>query len=65
MKRYEGPVEQLKKLMVKEEEGKKHKHVPAKRVDVVSLRLVKESSLLYKNRSIQALRMRMYDCYCR
>lgn len=37
-------------LMVKEEE----KRVPAKRVDIVSLRLVKESSLLYKDPAIRS-----------
>ncbi|RUL54155.1 JAB domain-containing protein [Lysinibacillus antri] len=30
------------------------KNVPAKRVDIVSVRLVKEASLLYKNRSIRS-----------
>lgn len=39
-KTYEPKVEQLELLMVKEEE----KRVPAKRVDIVSLRLVKETS---------------------
>lgn len=39
--------------VVKEEE-QQPKHVPAKRVDIVSLRLVKESSLLYKDRSIRS-----------
>ena len=50
MKKYESKVEQLELLMVKEEE----KRVPAKRVDIVSLRLVKESSLLYKDRAIRS-----------
>ena len=50
MKKYESNVEQLELLQVKEmEEGKRK---PAKRVDIVSLRLVKESSMLYKNRSV-------------
>lgn len=42
--------------MVKEVlEGKIHSHVPAKRVDIVSLRLVKESSLSsYKDCSIRS-----------
>jgi len=43
-------VKQLELLMVKEEE----KRMPAKRVDIVSLRLVKETSLLYKDRSIRS-----------
>ena len=53
MKTYETNLEQLELVMVKEEE----KHVPAKhakRVDIVSLRLVKESSLLYKDRAIRS-----------
>lgn len=37
--------------MVKEDSKKK---IPAKRVDIVSVRLVKETSLLYKNRSIRS-----------
>lgn len=32
----------------------KEKKVPAKRVDIVSLRMVKETSLLYKDRSIRS-----------
>lgn len=44
---------QLAWSVVKEEE-QQPKHVPAKRVDIVSLRLVKESSLLYKDRSIRS-----------
>ena len=51
MKNYESKVEQLELLMVKDEEKR---HVPAKRVDIVSLRLVKESSLLYKDRAIRS-----------
>jgi len=43
-------MEQLELLVVKEEAKKP---LPAKRVDIVSLRMVKESSLLYKNRSIK------------
>lgn len=50
MKNYEMNVEQLELLMVKEEE----KRVPTKRVDIVSLRLVKETSLLYKDRAIRS-----------
>lgn len=50
MKRMYGEkVEKMELLMVKED-----KHVPAKRVDIVSLRLVKESSLLYKDRAIRS-----------
>lgn len=43
-------VEQLELLRVRESEKK----VPAKRVDIVSLRMVKESSLLYKERNIRS-----------
>jgi len=50
MKTYESKVEQLGFLEVKEEE----KRVPAKRVDIVSLRMVKETSLLYKDRAIRS-----------
>lgn len=50
MKKYESKVEQLELLMVKEEE----KRIPAKRVDIVSLRLVKETTLLYKDRAIRS-----------
>lgn len=51
MKKYESNYVQPELLMVKEE-GKKP--VPAKRVDIVSLGLVKEASLLYKDRSIRS-----------
>ena len=51
MKTHEENLEQLELLMVKEDEMKQ---VPAKRVDIVSLRLVKESSLLYKDRAIRS-----------
>ena len=51
MKAYESAnVEQLELLSVRESEKK----VPAKRVDIVSLRMVKESSLLYKERNIRS-----------
>ncbi|PIC83064.1 hypothetical protein [Sporosarcina sp. P1] len=50
--KYELQTEQMKLLVVKEETKKP---VPAKRVDIVSLRMVKESCLLYKNRSIKSL----------
>jgi len=43
-------VEQLELEHVRESEKK----VPAKRVDIVSLRMVKESSLLYKERNIRS-----------
>lgn len=43
---------QLQLLQVKEEREKKH--IPAKRVDVVRLELVKERSILYKNRTIRS-----------
>ncbi|WP_232319647.1 RadC family protein [Sporosarcina ureae] len=48
--KYGTNVEQMEWSMVKEE----GKHVPAKRVDIVSVRLLKESSLLYKDRSIRS-----------
>jgi len=44
-------MEQLELLSVKESNEKR---VPAKRVDIVSLRLVKETSLLYKDRAIRS-----------
>ncbi|MEK5067160.1 JAB domain-containing protein [Sporosarcina sp. FSL K6-1508] len=47
---YKPQAQQLELLMVKEEE----KRLPAKRVDIVSLRLVKETSLLYKDRAIRS-----------
>lgn len=52
MNKYGDQAEQLEWSIVKE--GENLKHVPAKRVDIVSLRLVKESSLLYKDRSIRS-----------
>ncbi|MBP2075880.1 JAB domain-containing protein [Oceanobacillus polygoni] len=51
MRKYESNAEQLELLHVREEEEKR---IPAKRVDIVSLRLVKESSMLYKNRSVSS-----------
>ena len=50
MKKYEMNGEQLAWSMVKEEK----KLLSAKRVDIVSVRLVKERSLLYKDRSIKS-----------
>lgn len=50
MKKYESNVEQSELLVVKEEE----KHVSAKRVDIVSLQMVKERSLLYKDCAIRS-----------
>ncbi|NYF23550.1 RadC family protein [Sporosarcina sp. JAI121] len=47
----EGNGVQLELLCVKEEKGK---YVPAKRVDIFSLRVVKDSSVLYKNRCIRS-----------
>lgn len=52
MKKYGEKAEQLEWSMVRE--GENQKNVPAKRVDIVSLRLVKESSLLYNDRSIRS-----------
>jgi len=51
MNNYEVNVQQLELLSVKESNEKR---VPAKRVDIVSLRLVKETSLLYKDRAIRS-----------
>lgn len=51
MKNYEVNVEQLETSLVKEDGGK---HIPRKRVDIVSLRLVKERSLMYKYRTIRS-----------
>lgn len=48
---YEANVEQLALSLVKEDV---EKHVPRKRVDIVSLRLVKEKSLMYKYRAIRS-----------
>lgn len=51
MKKYEVNGEQLELLYVKEEgENKK----PAKRVDIVSIKMVKERSMMYKNRQISS-----------
>ncbi len=52
MKNYESNanVEQLGFLTVMEE----GKRVPAKRLDIVLLRMVKETSLLYKDRTIRS-----------
>jgi len=44
-------IEQLELLSVKESNERR---VPAKRVDIVSLRLVKETSLLYIDRAIRS-----------
>lgn len=43
-------VEQLELLRVRESEKK----VPAKRVDIVSLRMVKDGSVMYSNRNIRS-----------
>ena len=48
MKKYQA--NDVEQLVVKEEE----KRVAAKRVDIVSLRMVKETSSLYKNRSVRS-----------
>ncbi|WP_161952334.1 hypothetical protein [Metalysinibacillus jejuensis] len=50
MEKYEVNVEQLALSLVKEDG---EKHVSRKRVDIVSLRLVKEKSLMYKFRAIR------------
>lgn len=51
MKHYQSQFKQLQFSQVKED-GKER--VPAKRVNVVSLKMVKESSLLYKDRIIRS-----------
>ena len=51
MKKYEVNGEQLALSLVKED---REKHVPRKRVDIVSLRLVKEKSLMDKYRAIRS-----------
>jgi len=51
MKDYQVKQEQLKLLQVKEGEPK---HIPAKRVNVISLKMIKESSMLYKYRVIRS-----------
>lgn len=51
MNYYQQTDEQLQLLQVKEG---KVKQVPAKRVNIVSLRMVKESSLLYKDRCVRS-----------
>lgn len=51
MTMYNEQAQQMEQLKVKEEFEKK---VSAKRVDIVSVRLVKESSLLYKDRAIRS-----------
>lgn len=51
MKKYEVNIKQLALSVVKEDG---EKHVPRKRVDIVSLRLVKEKSLMYKYRAIRS-----------
>ncbi|NEU30587.1 DNA repair protein RadC [bacterium LRH843] len=50
-KMYQTNAKELKLLAVKEDQPKR---IPSKRVDIVSLRMVKESSLLYKDRSIRS-----------
>lgn len=51
MKTYQSQSKQMSFNHVKEKEGK---HVPAKRVDIVSIKMVKECSLLYKNRVVRS-----------
>lgn len=51
MQQYQPPFKQLQFSQVKED-GKER--VPAKRVNVVSLKMIKESSLLYKDRIIRS-----------
>lgn len=51
VKKYKEKYEQMELLGVREE---KPKRIPAKRVDVVRLKMVKESSILYKNRVIRS-----------
>lgn len=51
MKLYRQTAQQLELQTMKQESEKK---VLAKRLDIVSLRLVKETSLLYMNRAIRS-----------
>lgn len=51
MMKYELQTKQLELLVIKEEAKKA---ISAKRVDIISLRMIKESSLMYKNRSIKS-----------
>src|SRR5699024_7788628 len=51
MKDYQVKQEQLKLLQAKEGEPK---HIPAKRVNVISLKMIQESSMLYKYRVIRS-----------
>ncbi|WP_409482402.1 RadC family protein [Bacillus safensis] len=51
MKNYQEKYEQIELLKVMEEGPKR---IPSKRVDVVSLKMVKESSMLYENRVIRS-----------
>lgn len=51
MKSYPLKAKQLELLQVNEE---KPKHIPAKRVNVISLKMIKESSMLYKYRVIRS-----------
>lgn len=58
MKMFESNVEQLELLCVRESEQK----VPAERLCIVSLQLVKETSLHYKERCVQS-RERVYKLF--
>lgn len=51
MKHYQSQFKQLQFSQVKEGEQAR---VPAKRVNVVTLKMVKESSLLYKDRIVRS-----------
>lgn len=51
MKMYQQQSKQMSFNHVKEQEAK---HVPAKRVDIVSVRMVKECSLMYKDRVVSS-----------
>lgn len=52
MKMYQG--QQVKQMSFNHVKEKETKHVPAKRVNVVSVRMVKECSLLYKDRVVRS-----------
>lgn len=58
MKYIEKNLEQLTMPLIVKEEGKhkqgEEKRIPAKRVDIVSLKIVKESSMLYKDRCVRS-----------
>lgn len=51
---------QFKQMTLDSVHEKEEKHVPAKRVNIVSVRMVKECSLMYKDRVVGSLRDGMF-----